>query len=651
MHMRFSIEVGPTYPAFEIEAEWTLDQVKAAAQEQRQHFDSRIPESSEWELVITNGENTARIPYTEETDATGTTVLESVLHLLQTNVQDMPWLLRALMQQKGHEEECRRRNAVTSMALGDIDLKKMSLEIDKKKDMLKVKAERKAMKDAAIREQAEIWMARGSGSALSPCSLHESRESREKTNPPSEHSRLLECSTESAPAKAAEVVAADVEAAKLAAHEAAHNLMIDMQIEAQVAQEMKAAIEDVAQDEEPEMSVRDVQATAAALPSSRAPPVVAVVAPLQVQLPEPWLQVATPPSERSTPIGLVDEDGELQDVDIADHTVSVRFGGSALYSELWLREAQVVPHSEVVSEVAAVSEIGTAGEVGIAGEVAAASEAAVASEVAAAGKGAATGEGADASEMEAASNMVAAVSEVAAASEVAVVSEVVAASSEVHTASEVVAAASEMAAASKLAAASEMAAASKLAAAGELVAASKLAAADEVATLHDCERNPIERGGPRNIGPRAEHASQLVEEKLATCKASPKGLPIATAAPSDPYQLALNGKLEEVCAAVRADPAVLQRPMSGGLFDSRTLLHCAAARGQEALTRALLELGADPSIADKRGMTAVALAEKQGHEAVVALLEAPPTLPPPTKRAHDEESVREEVREELSLKR
>ena len=119
----------------------------------------------------------------------------------------------------------------------------------------------------------------------------------------------------------------------------------------------------------------------------------------------------------------------------------------------------------------------------------------------------------------------------------------------------------------------------------------------------------------------------------------------------DTYRLAANGQLEEVCAAVRADPALLQRPMSGGLFDSRTLLHCAAARGQEALTRALLELGADPSIADKRGMTAVALAKKQGHEAVVALLGAPPTPPPPTKRAHDEESVREEVREELSLKR
>ena len=150
---------------------------------------------------------------------------------------------------------------------------------------------------------------------------------------------------------------------------------------------------------------------------------------------------------------------------------------------------------------------------------------------------------------------------------------------------------------------------------------------------------------PRDGSKRArEEEGEAPTKRLAST--GPKGLPIATAAPSDPYQLALNGQLEEVCAAVHADPALLQRPMSGGLFDSRTLLHCAAARGQEALTRALLELGADPSIADKRGMTAVALAKKQGHEAVVALLGAPPTPPPPTKRAYDEESVREDVREE-----
>ena len=60
----------------------------------------------------------------------------------------------------------------------------------------------------------------------------------------------------------------------------------------------------------------------------------------------------------------------------------------------------------------------------------------------------------------------------------------------------------------------------------------------------------------------------------------------------------------------------------GGIFDSRRLLHGAAARGHEALVRLLLERGADAGAADKRGATAAALAAKQGHAHVAALLEA-----------------------------
>ena len=90
------------------------------------------------------------------------------------------------------------------------------------------------------------------------------------------------------------------------------------------------------------------------------------------------------------------------------------------------------------------------------------------------------------------------------------------------------------------------------------------------------------------------------------------------------YQLAINGRCEEVCAAVRADPELIKKPQRGGLYDFRTLLHCAAGKGHEGLTRALLELGADPSTTDKRGQTASALAQKQGHAIVAALLN---TLP------------------------
>jgi len=77
-----------------------------------------------------------------------------------------------------------------------------------------------------------------------------------------------------------------------------------------------------------------------------------------------------------------------------------------------------------------------------------------------------------------------------------------------------------------------------------------------------------------------------------------------------------------VAAALDADASLLERPQVGGIFDSRRLLHGAAARGHEALVRLLLARGADAGAVDKRGATAASLAVKQGHAHVAALLEA-----------------------------
>ena len=88
------------------------------------------------------------------------------------------------------------------------------------------------------------------------------------------------------------------------------------------------------------------------------------------------------------------------------------------------------------------------------------------------------------------------------------------------------------------------------------------------------------------------------------------------------FREAMNGAAAAVAAALDADASLLERPQEGGIFDSRRLLHGAAARGHEALVRLLLERGADAGAADKRGATAASLAAKQGHAHVAALLEA-----------------------------
>ena len=89
------------------------------------------------------------------------------------------------------------------------------------------------------------------------------------------------------------------------------------------------------------------------------------------------------------------------------------------------------------------------------------------------------------------------------------------------------------------------------------------------------------------------------------------------------HAAASRGDESAVTQALAADPALLDRPCTEGLFASRTLLHCAAAKGHAALVKRLLALGADRDAHDKRGATALALARKQGHATVVELLEAP----------------------------
>ena len=118
----------------------------------------------------------------------------------------------------------------------------------------------------------------------------------------------------------------------------------------------------------------------------------------------------------------------------------------------------------------------------------------------------------------------------------------------------------------------------------------------------------------------------------------------AAAAAAKVYQQAMNGAVAAVEAALELDASLLERPQVGGLFDSRRLLHCAAARGHEALVRALLARGADAGAVDKRGATAASLAAKQGHANIAALLEAgaaaapspqaePPATAPPAAAA------------------
>ena len=92
---------------------------------------------------------------------------------------------------------------------------------------------------------------------------------------------------------------------------------------------------------------------------------------------------------------------------------------------------------------------------------------------------------------------------------------------------------------------------------------------------------------------------------------------------------ALAGSLAPLEAALDADPSLLDTPQAGGMYDSRTLLQCAASKGHEGVVAALLARGANVAAVDKRGATAAALATSQGHAGVVALLAGGAVTPAP----------------------
>ncbi|KAL1522468.1 hypothetical protein AB1Y20_017456 [Prymnesium parvum] len=138
------------------------------------------------------------------------------------------------------------------------------------------------------------------------------------------------------------------------------------------------------------------------------------------------------------------------------------------------------------------------------------------------------------------------------------------------------------------------------------------------APLPVSEPRPLAREGTgkRRLSPLSDHATDSPAAKRATGSIAhefPPGM--------DPFQLCLNGKTAELAVMLDVDPGLVHRTQEGGLYDSRTLLHCAAAKGRAELVALLLERGADPAAVEKRGHTAASLARKLGHISVVQLLE------------------------------
>lgn len=128
--------------------------------------------------------------------------------------------------------------------------------------------------------------------------------------------------------------------------------------------------------------------------------------------------------------------------------------------------------------------------------------------------------------------------------------------------------------------------------------------------------------GPATAAPAAEERSSNTGNGAKASRVQP---PSATAL----AQMAQLGN-SKLLAALDVDPDAINRPCSGGLFDGRTLLMCAASRGHTTLVSELLRRGADPSVQGRLGVTAEALARKQGHEQVADLIAARVNGPKPT---------------------
>ena len=71
-----------------------------------------------------------------------------------------------------------------------------------------------------------------------------------------------------------------------------------------------------------------------------------------------------------------------------------------------------------------------------------------------------------------------------------------------------------------------------------------------------------------------------------------------------------------------ATPVLIQWIVHQQIYD-RTALHAAAGRGYLAIATRLLEGGADLTLRDKNGQTALDKARSQGKSEVVALLSQP----------------------------
>jgi hypothetical protein len=122
------------------------------------------------------------------------------------------------------------------------------------------------------------------------------------------------------------------------------------------------------------------------------------------------------------------------------------------------------------------------------------------------------------------------------------------------------------------------------------------------------------------VPPNKHAPSTAVEPAAAKSPATPPPPPAEAVLTPLSINLAAQGKLREVCAELDARPSMINATAKGGIFDSRTLIMVAAAKGHTELVRELLRRGADAAAKSNEGDTAASLASKKGHEAVAELL-------------------------------